>query len=65
VINAIRVALLSMGIMFLGVAVSLGSADSAFLDFTQIPEGQLQFFQFAFFGFFTACMLAMGYVGDS
>lgn len=64
-INALRIALLSMGLIFLGVAVSLENVNSAFLDFTQIPTGELQMFQFAFFGLFTACMLLMASIGDT
>lgn len=62
-INVVRILIFGFASFFLALATSLENVDSFVVDFTKIPQRELQFFKFAMFVIFVALMLAMIYVG--
>lgn len=58
---------LTAAVWFLAMAVTLGTVDSMFIDFTQMGAEQLELYRYGFFSGFVASMLGVVFFasGDS
>lgn len=58
---------ITMAVWFLAMAVTLGTVDSMFIDFTQMSASQLELYRYGFFSGFVGSMLGVVYfmAGDS